>query len=329
MHSDRNARLTPALPVLLAALVALLLTAFAWPAVRSAPRDVPVAVAGPPAATAQLGDALDGQQPGAFALEPVPDESAARAAIGDRAVYGAVVLDPAGPPRVLVASAASPAVAQALGQVAAGLGAATGTRVPVEDVVPAPASDPRGAGLAAGALPLAIGGIATAALAGLLVGPVRRRVAVVLAAAVLGGMAAATVLATWLGVLEGSWWALAGAAGLGIAATGLALTGLRAVGGMPAFGLGAATVVLLGNPLSGLSSAPELLPGGWGTLGQLLPPGATGSLLRSVSWFDGAGAGGPLLVLGTWAVAGLLLCASGATRTARHRHRTQPQPAAA
>jgi hypothetical protein len=90
--------------------------------------------------------------------------------------------------------------------------------------------------------------------------------------------------------------------------------------------LGAATVVLLGNPLSGLASAPELLPSGWGTLGQLLPPGATGTLLRSVSWFDGAGAGTPLLVLSTWCLAGLLLIGVGAV-VRRQRQRTEERHA--
>jgi hypothetical protein len=73
-------------------------------------------------------------------------------------------------------------------------------------------------------------------------------------------------------------------------------------------------MMLLGNPLSGLTSAPEMLPSGWGALGQLLPPGAAGTALRSVAFFDGAGAGRPLLVLSCWFVGGLLLCGLGALR---------------
>ena len=41
-----------------AVLLAVVLTAFAWPAVRSAPHDLPLAVAGPPPAVAQLSAAL-------------------------------------------------------------------------------------------------------------------------------------------------------------------------------------------------------------------------------------------------------------------------------
>jgi hypothetical protein len=309
----------PGLVALFAVVLTVLLTAFAWPAVRSAPRDLPVAVAGPETATAALTEALATGQPGALAVRSVPDETAALAAIRDREVYGAVVVAPGAPPRVLVASAASPVVAQALTQVAAGLGAATGTDVPVEDVVPAPDADPRGAGLAAAALPLAIGGILTAALSSRLLPRVRQRVAAALGMAVAGGMVTATVLGTWLGSLSGGWWTLTGVVALGIAATALVLLGLEALAGTAGFAVGAATVVLLGNPLSGIATAPELLPGGWGALGRLLPPGATGSLLRSVSWFDGAGGGVPALVLTCWVLAGGALCVVGAAARSRRR----------
>ncbi|NEK58754.1 hypothetical protein GCU56_12835 [Geodermatophilus sabuli] len=319
-------RRMPALIALFAVVLTVLLTAFAWPAVRSQPRDLPVAVAGPPAATAALTESLEVGRAGALDVRAVPDEAAAVDAIHSREVYGAVVVAPGAPPRVLVASAASPVVAQALQQVAAGLGAAAGADVPVEDVVPAPASDPRGAGLAAGALPLAVGGILTAALTSRLLPRLRQRVLAAAGMAVAGGMVTATVLGTWLGSLSGGWWAVSGVVALGIAATALVLLGLEALAGPAGLGVGAATVVLLGNPLSGIATAPELLPAGWGTLGQLLPPGATGSLLRSVSWFDGAGAGRPVLVLTCWVAAGALLCVAAATR---RRHTPAPAPAPA
>ena len=57
-----------------------------------------------------------------------------------------------------------------------------------------------------------------------------------------------------------------------------------------AWRLGALIALLLGNPLSGLTSAPELLPSGWGAFGQWLPQGANATLLRSTAFFDGAGA---------------------------------------
>ncbi|SNS11781.1 hypothetical protein SAMN04488107_1451 [Geodermatophilus saharensis] len=307
-----------------AVLLTVVLTAFAWPAVRSAPHDLPLAVAGPPAAVEQVTTALGSAAPGAFDVRPVGDEAAARAAIEEREVHGAVVVDTGGP-RLLVASAASPTVANSLRQVAAGLGAATGAPVPVEDVVPAPEADPRGAGLAAAALPLALGGIVTAGLTSRLVRGRGRRVATALAAAVAGGTVTATVLGSWLGSVEGSWWTTSAVVAFGIAATALVLLGLHELLGTPGLALGAATTVLLGNPLSGLSGAPDLLPGAWGTVGQWLPPGATGTLLRVTSWFDGAGAGPAALTLTVWCLAGLALIGLAAAR-ARRSQPVAPAP---
>lgn len=72
-----------------ALLQALMLIAFAWPAANMAPRDLPVAVAGPQAA--MVADRLAQSQPDGFEITTVSDEAAARAAITDREVYGAIV----------------------------------------------------------------------------------------------------------------------------------------------------------------------------------------------------------------------------------------------
>jgi hypothetical protein len=304
-------------------LLTVLLTAFAWPATRSQPRDVPLAVAAPPPVAAQVTSALEENRPGAFEITTVRDGGAARHAIEQREVYGAIVLDAQGP-RVLTASAASPVVAQSLQQVAAALSGTLGAPVPVEDVVPAPADDPRGAGLGAGALPLALGGVAVAGLLSRTVRSSGRRLAAAALIAVVGGLVLTGLLQGWLGALTGGYWSSSGVVALGIAAVALPLLGLHALAGIPGLALGAATVVLLGNPLSAAASAPEFLPAGLGGLGQLLPPGATLSALRSVAFFDGAAAAGPLWVLTAWAVAGLLLVGVAATRGAR-RDRNLPE----
>jgi hypothetical protein len=76
--------------------------------------------------------------------------------------------------------------------------------------------------------------------------------------------------------------------------------------------LGGLTMVLVANPWSGISSAPELLPKPIGLIGQLLPPGAGGSLLRDTAFFDGAGKNGHLAVLLVWVVLGLSAMWAGA-----------------
>lgn len=58
-------------------------------------------------------------------------------------------------------------------------------------------------------------------------------------------------------------------------------------------------------------------------IGQLLPPGAGGNLLRSTGFFDGAGAGQHIAVLAAWALVGFAVLASAAVR------RRPPMPATA
>ena len=290
----------------LAVLLTLMLTAFAWPAANIAPRDLPIGLAAPDPVAAQIEQGLSRGAEGALEISRVADRTEAERLIRERAIYGAIVVDPTGA-SMLTASAASPVVAQLLGQLANNLGLAFGQQLQIVDVVPLPADDPRGAGLASAALPMVIGGLAAAGLlTRLLPGAVARLVSAV-SLAVMSGLAMAAVLQFWLGSLEGSYWANAGVLALAIGASATALLGLERLLGNAGLGLGAAVLLLLGNPLSGLTSAPELLPRGWGDLGQLLPPGAAGTALRSVSFFDGAGSGRALVVLLSWLGVGIVL----------------------
>ncbi|MFG2871022.1 ABC transporter permease [Streptomyces sp. NPDC048338] len=316
-------RKTLAVMVLIPVAVALALWAFAWPAARTAPRDLPIGVAGPATATAPLEQRLTAHD-GAFEVHRYASESAARAAIEDRVVYGAVVVTPQGA-ELLTASAASPAVAGLLREAVAAQ-APPGAPVKVTDVVPTPAGDPRGAALAASVFPLVLAGAASGVVVTML-GLRRSRAALALVgAAALAGIVGASLADGWLGALAGDPWAEAGVLGLTVLAIGSALAGLAALLGKPGLGLGALLMVLLGNPFSGVASAPELLPSPVGTLGQWLPPGAGGSALRSVAFFDGGGAGAPLLVLGLWTVAGLAAVLVGGRRATAAR---VPEPAAA
>jgi hypothetical protein len=296
---------------LLTAVLTVFLIAFAWPSARSGPRDLPIAVSGPAPAVAQVEASLGQASPGGFEITAVADRQAAVQRIEDRDAYGAIVLD-AAQPEVLTASAGSPAVAQVLTQLAGRIH--PGSPAKVTDIVPLPKDDPRGAGLAAGALPLVLGGIIAAAALTQLVRAGAKRMIGALTFAATGGLALAAVLQYWLGSFEGSYLGNAGVIAMSIAAISLTLLGLEWLLGTPGLALGGAVMMLLGNPLSGMTSAPEMLPGGWSTLGQFLPPGAAGTALRSVSFFDGAGAARPLVVLACWLLLGLLLCGVGALR---------------
>ncbi|MFD8636574.1 ABC transporter permease [Streptomyces sp. NPDC059533] len=311
--------------ILLTVLVSVLLTAFAWPSVRSHVHDVPIAVAGPPTAVKQVSTALDQRLPGGFTITEVADTAAAERLIRDREAYGAMDVS-SGTPQVITASAAGAAVAQTLQGVAAGLGQAQGAgkTLPVRDLVALPAGDPRGAGLAAGALPLVMGGLLSALLLTRRVHGTARRIAGALAFAISGGFAVAAILQFWLGSPAGSYLANTGAIALAIAATSLSVIGLESLLGYAGFGLGAVTMMLVGNPLSGTSTAPEMLPGWTGTLGRLLPPGAGGQMLRSTAFFDGHGSTHSVLVLMTWLGFGVALCLAGGPPERKRRRAAVP-----
>ncbi|MEE1812798.1 ABC transporter permease [Streptomyces sp. BE133] len=314
MSAAPNRRMV-AVILLIPLVVILALWAFAWPAARIAPHDLPVGVAGSAPAADRLQQRFE-QREGAFEVHRYASAADARRAIEDRSVYGAVVATPQGP-QLLTASAASPVVAQLLHE-AVTAQAPEGAQVQVADVVAAPAGDPRGSALGASFLPLAIAGVLSGSAVTMLRLRGGRAALALIGVATLVGIGAAALTDNWLGVITGNWWAEAGTLGLTVLAIGGTVAGLAALIGPPGVGLGALLMVLLGNPFSGVTSAPELLPRPIGTIGQLMPPGAGGSLLRSVAFFDGSDAGSALLTLTLWAALGLTAVLIGGRRRAQH-----------
>ncbi|MEV0294164.1 hypothetical protein [Nocardia sp. NPDC050710] len=292
-----------------ALLQALMLIAFAWPAANIAPRDLPIAITGPQAS--QIAGKLAEHSPDAFEITSPADEAAARAAIADREVYGAI-LTGGGAPRVLVASGASPAVAQQLTAVAQQLSGAPAAAV--EDVIAADADDPRGVAFGAMVLPLVMAGIAAGVLLSLVIPSVTARVVGLVTFGIAGGLVSMAIIQGWMSVVPGPFLTLAAVAGLVSFAVAGTVVGLATAIGRAGIGIAALTMLLVGNPFSAATSAPELLPQPWGVIGQYLPPGAAASLLRSVAFFDGAGAAKPLMVLLTWAVVAVALLGVGALR---------------
>ena len=309
MNATSTTTRTLALALAPAVAVVLLLLSFAGVGTSTGPRDVPVAVVGPPAAADAFADSVD-PDGGALDVSPAADVDTARDLVLDREVYGAFVLEQDGPGRLLVASAASPAVASLLTDVA--------TRAGVDDVVdvaPTPPDDPRGAGLAGGALPFTVAGIVAGTLMALLVRGRRQQLLGVAAASVLAGVAAVAILHGWLGSLAGNPVAEAGTVALGVVAIATLLLGAHAVAGRAGLVVVDLLLVLVGNPLSGATAAPELLPAGLSAVGHRMPLGATVDALRGVSGFDGAASGTPLLVLTGWIALGLVLLALRRTPT--------------
>ncbi|HEX2771222.1 MAG TPA: hypothetical protein VHN18_02180 [Micromonosporaceae bacterium] len=307
-------------------LQALLVPLFAAPAANLAPRDLPVVVAGPDQAAEGVVRRLQADDPKAFDITVMPDAAAADQKLRDREAYAAIVVTPGGA-ELHTATAASPIVAALLTQASTQLG--DGQQVRVVDVVPGDPDDPRGSGFAAGFLPLLLTSMVAGILFSLLVRSRWGQLAGLLTYGILAGLVGAAVLQQWLGVIPGDYLTNAAAIALLATAAAATLAGLAALLGRAGIALGALLVFLLGNPLSAVTAAPELLPRPWGEVGQWLPAGAGGSLLRSTAFFDGAGATRPLWILAGYAVVGLLLVAVGRVSPAAATAAAHRTPAAA
>lgn len=320
------------LSLALAAVLAIIVLAFSWPAVTAEPHDLPIAIAGPAEAVSAAEAAVDEQSPGAIAFREVDDRDAAVDAIETRDVYGAIVLGQE--PEVLTSSASSLVVTQLLNTVAvqleegvnaqaAAAAAAAGAPsapphldVTVTDVVPLAESDPRGTGLTAALFPLVLGGMIGGIAISVVVIGAMRRVTAVLVYSVVGGLALAGILQGWFGSLQGDYWL--NSAGIALALTAIAapITGFVALIGRAGIAVGPVVMLLFANPISAAALPKEFIPAPWGEVGQWFPPGAAATLMRELSYFPAADTTFPWLVLASWAAGGILLSIVGHFRTA-------------
>ena len=174
-------------------------------------------------------------------------------------------------------------------------------------VVPLSDSDTSGSGIAIAAFPLVMGGTIGGVLSLTLIKGTWRRFATATLYAVIAGALTALILSTWFGFIPGDFATLWAAFGATYLATASFMIGMGALL-VPAAGLGLGAVVtmFIGNPISGASMPSAFLPGAWGQIGQMMVPGASSTLLRSIAYFPEAATSGQWLVLGSWIAFGLL-----------------------
>lgn len=174
-------------------------------------------------------------------------------------------------------------------------------------VVPLSESDSSGTGLTITAFPLVIGGILGGVLSLNLIKGTWRRFATATLYAVIAGALTALILSTWFGFIPGDFATLWVAFAATYLATASFMIGMGALL-VPAAGLGLGVVVtmFIGNPISGATMPSVFLPGAWGAIGQMMVPGASSTLLRSIAYFPEAATSGQWLVLGSWMAVGLL-----------------------
>lgn len=174
-------------------------------------------------------------------------------------------------------------------------------------VVPLSENDSSGSGIAIAAFPLVIGGILGGSFSALRVNGTWRRFATASLYAVIGGALTTLILSTWFGFIPGNFATLWAAFGATYLATASFMIGLGSLF-VPAAGLGLGAVItmFIGNPISGASMPSVFLPGAWGAIGQMMVPGASSTLLRSIAYFPEVATSGQWLVLGSWIAFGLL-----------------------
>jgi hypothetical protein len=124
--------------------------------------------------------------------------------------------------------------------------------------------------------------------------------------AVGAGLLTALVTNVVVGAFSGHFLAVWGVATLFVLAMVMPIAAFQVLFGLPGTAVGLLVFVVIGDPSSGGSTAPQLLPSPWRDISQGLPPGAAVTAMRDVVYFHGYGASGALITLGTYAVVGAI-----------------------
>jgi hypothetical protein len=268
------------------------------------PHGLPIGIVGTPPVTGAARAELAHAAPGAFEVHAYRSLTSARTGVLHRSVYGA--FQPVPLPVLLVANAASPPVAVLLQRTFAGVAGRSGRALAIHDLVPLPSSDSSGATSSSAVLSLIIVGLAGTTLVFTVTRhrPEAFRVVTTVVVGVGAGLITALVTNVLVGAFPDHFFAVWGVATLFILAIGLPIAAFQVIFGVAGTAIGALLFLVIGNPASGGSSAPQLLPGFWRTLSQLLPPGAAVTSMRDVVYFNGHGSSHALIVLALYAVLG-------------------------
>src|SRR5256885_2212066 len=306
MTDGRHAIEPVAAPIAAGLVVLVTLLGLIGTAIRDPrPHDIPVGVAGPAPAAAQITGAFNSKAAGTFKFTTYDSEEQARSGLDARDVDAVLVLG--AQPKLIVAGAAGDAITGLTTAIFSQAFAAQGTQLAVEVTHPFASGDPHG---------LVLFFLVLATI-----------VATFVVQAILLARGRAARLSTWLGVVVG--WALAaGLTGVGMSAWivgGYDFTGAAAMAGLialaalatgsvtagltrllaePGLGLAGLVVVLLDLISSGGPAGQEFLPDAYRALSPWMPAGQLFSAFCGALYFDGSGVGTPVFVLGGWPLAG-------------------------
>jgi hypothetical protein len=278
------------------------------------PHHIDLAVAAPAPAGAALVRQLNAIADEPLRARSVGGAATARRQVLDRDADAALVVGTGGTARLLVASAAGPALAQATEQIVTTAARLSGLRVSVTDLR-APAAGDRNA-LSSFYLVIgwSVGGYLVASILGVSAGArpsnLRRaavRLAAMAAYAVVSGLAGAIVVGPVLHALPAGlghlWWLGA----LLVFATAALTMAFQVVAGIVGIGLAIVVFVVLGNPSSGGVFPGPLLPPFWRAIGPWISTGAATTAVRNVTYFNGVHLWPNVLVIVVYGLVGVVV----------------------
>jgi hypothetical protein len=271
-----------------------------------------VAYVGSPITEVFIQQGLNEKAPGAFDLRSYPDAARARRAVLDRAVYGAFIVR--GRSALLLSASAAglgaqQAIVNAFTMMATMAPASVRVNVVSRDLRALPPNDSRGLSSSAYQFALLVSAFVFAILLYILghgAALTHRLLSIalyVLASAFVGALTVEQLL----GALSGHFLAILAIDALFSAAIVLASYGLECLFGLAGTGVAAFALILIGNSTAGGGSNQEFLPGVFRQIGQSLPNGAVVRAIRNTIYFQGNHTRLALVVIGIWALGGLVL----------------------
>jgi len=291
------------------------------------PHRIPLAVVAPAPESSQVVTKLNLIPSAPLHATAASSLAAARRLIGDEAVSAALVINPAAKTdTLLIASADGSSVASAAEQVITAAEASQHRSVAVTDIVPLQRGDYHGLAGFYLVVGWAVGGYLVAALLGIASGArpattprtLNRLIAFALYA-IVSGLAGAIVVGPVLGALTGHLIALWWLGALLVFAVGAVTLAFQTLFGVIGIAVTILFFVILGNPSAGGAYQPALLPPFWRAISSALPNGAATDAVRRIVYFGGYDIGGHLIVLASYAVAGVVIAIIGSII---HEHQT-------
>jgi hypothetical protein len=274
-----------------------------------APHSVPIQAVAPADAVAQLQAGLAKAAPGGFSVTQAPSPAAAQRAILQQQADGAIIIGGQGPIQILTAGAQGPTLQLLVEKALSPAAAAAHRPLVVTDLVPLPSADHSGLSGFNFSLSLLLPGVIGSMLL-YMAGRRSRvwwRVLAAVAYALLVSVAAILVLDAGFGALTGDIGAVFGIGVFGALTFVLFAFACQQLVGMAGTGIAALLFLFIGVDLNGSTTVVPLLPAVYRQISPWTPNGAIVRAVRAVTYFHANGIGQPLLTLGIWSAAALLL----------------------